>query len=436
MVSRRRDGLAGHDGAPRRGLPHTFLGACLLLVVVGCSGLPRKNDVPEYTALRESVEASSPAVTLASDQPDDDAVADQRLEGRSAEEASGASNVLARIGLKKEPRKDIRQARELYAQAEQLFAAAKELTGEARKQRFREAARQFDRAAANWRSSALEQDALMMAAESLFFAEDYYDAEQKYAQLLKEYPRNPYLDHIDSRRFEIADYWLRVGHAERKPFTLVNLTDDRFPWNDLDGHGKRVLEKLRLDNPTGKVSDDATMRLAMELYDSGKWEEAAEAFSDLRISYPDSEHLFNAMFLETMCRLQSYQGPRYSSEPLTQAQDLIKRLFRQFPEQAKNREQELKEAYVKTRYLMAERIWTQAQYRRARQENGSARFHYQRLIEQYRDTPFAEQAQEQLAAIQDAPADPPQRFKALVWLFQAEVDDRPWREKETAGDGS
>ncbi|RMF37264.1 MAG: outer membrane protein assembly factor BamD [Planctomycetota bacterium] len=409
-----------------------MLAAWLLLTpAAGCNLLSKRNPVPEYEAMRQSVEASSPTATLASTGgadagPQDDLI-DDRLEGRTADRVDSKTGLLGQFSFKRKLRKDVVRARQHYADAERLFAEAKELSGDDRRQRFRQAAREYLKAAENWRSSALEQDALMMAAESQFFAEDYYDAEQTYARLIKEYPRNPYLDHIDSRRFEIADYWLKTEHADRKPFMVVNLTDERFPWNDLDGHGKRVLEKLRLDNPTGKVSDDATMRLAMEMFESGKLEEAAETFADLRISYPDSEHLFNAMFLEMQCRLASYQGPRYSSEPLTQAQDLIKKMYRQFPADAQQREKELREAYARVRYLMAERVWNQAKYRRARQEYGAARFHYQRLLSEYADTPFAQQAQAELEALAGLPDDPPQRMKTLVWLFGAQTDDRPWR---------
>ncbi len=408
------------------------------MLQAGCGILPKRNPVPEYETLRQNVEASSPAATLASSEtrngPSDDELADDRLEGRTAEKANAKDGLLGRFSLKRKLRKDVGKAREHYARAEQLFSEAKELSGDERRKRFREAAQEYVEAGKNWKSSSLEQDALMMAAESLFFAEDYYDAEQMYARLVREYPRNPYLDHVDSRRFEIADYWLKVGQSKRKPFVVVNLTDERFPWNDLDGHGKRVLEKLRLDNPTGRVSDDATMRLAMEQFESGKLEEAAETFADLRVSYPDSEHLFNAMFLETQCRIASYQGPRYSSEPLTQAQDLIKKIFQQFPREAQEREQELKEAYARIRYLMAERVWNQAKYRRARQEYGSAKFHYQRILSEYADTPFAPQAQQELDTLQGLPDDPPQRLKTLVWLFGAKTDDRPWREAGTEND--
>ena len=353
-----------------------------------------------------------------------------RPEGVSAERTR--EDFLQRIGLRAKRRKDIELAKKHYQSGQDKFAEASQASGEQRVILFRQAAEEYQLAAKNWQSSALEQDALMWAGECHFFAEDYYEAEQLYAQLVKEYPRNPYLDHVDTRRFEIADYWLKVDSQNHKPFVYVNFSDPKFPWNDTGGHGKRVLEKMRIDNPTGKVSDDATMRLAVEQFQKGKYEAAADTFADVRLTYPDSEHQFNAQFLELQSLLESYQGPNYSSIPLTEAQKRVKQIVKQFPQEASTREQELNEAYSKIRFQMAERVWYQADYRYRRSEMGAAKFHYQRILDEYEDTPFADQSRERLAKIEGLPDDPPQHFKSLIWLFNAKDEERPWQKDITS----
>ncbi len=391
----------------------------LLCCAVGCSTFsPAKSFFADYDATRKSIEEP-----MADDSTEDE----YRPEGVSAERSEGKKGFFDGLGFQTNRRKDKVAAAANKQAADQLFESAKSLQGKERAKTFRSAAAEYKKAAKNWRSSALEQDALLQAAEAHFFAEDYSEAEELYAQLLKEYPRNPYLDHIDSRRFEIADYWLKVDAVKHTPFFVANFTNKRLPLNDTGGHGKRVLEKMRLDNPTGKVSDDATMRLAMEHLENRNYEDAADTFADLRMTYPDSEHQFDAQFLEMQCLLASYQGPRYSSIPIDDAEKRLKQLFRQFPQESSEREEELRKAYAEIRFRQAERIWTHAKYRRDRQEYGSAKFHYNHILEDYDDTPFAEQSREALAAIADKPDDPPQRFKALVWMFGATTDERPWR---------
>ncbi len=389
--------------------------AVLWCGAVGCSVFsPWTSSTADYETAR--AEINDPSNTF-------------RPEGVSAERDYYAAGFLDRIGIRAKRRRNVETARSHYERGEELFNEAKSLTGSERPAQFRKAAAQYQLAAENWQSSGLEQNALMMSAESYFFAEDYVAAEEKYAALVKEYPRNPFLDKIDSRRFEIADYWLEYDKAKPSPFVYVNLTDKKRPLNDTVGHGKRVIEAIRLDNPTGDRGDDATMRLAMHHLDEDRFEEAADAFADLVLTYPDSEHQFNAQFLEAQCLLASYQGPSYSSIPITKASKRIDQIRRQFPQQAQERSDELQEAWAKVRYAQAERIWKQAAYRRKQSENASARFHYERILKDFSDTPFAEQARDALEQIAEAPDHPKQRFQALIWMLGGTADDRPWRDQ-------
>ena len=388
---------------------------CVGLCTSGCSVFsPQAGALSDYEEARQSIEDPDGAY---------------RPEGATIEKRSGKT-FFDRLGATSRRRKDIDKARGFYKEGDAEFNRAKTLEGEQRTAAFRVAAEKYTKAAENWRNSGLEQDALLMAAESHFFAEDYYRSENLYAKLIKEYPRNPYIDHVDSRRFEIADFWLEHDEAEHKPFFMVNFVDYKFPWNDTGGNGRRVLEKMRLDNPTGKISDDATMRLAVQEYSKGNFESAADTFADLRMTYPDSEHQFNAQFLELQSLLASYQGPRYSAIPIMDAEKRIKQLATQFPVESEKRNKELQKAYAEVRFRRAERIWSQATYRKERQEFGSAKFHYRKIIDEYSDTPFADEAKQEMSKLEGKPDDPPQRFKALIWAFQANNDKRPWIEKQ------
>lgn len=391
-----------------------FVLLALSLLTSGCTAFSAKRGaMADYEDAKRSIENTTYADDLT------------RPEGVTAEKEAFGKRFLERIGLAAKRRRNIELARSEYAAGQELFEKAKGLEDDERRETFRQAAKKYMSAAKNWQSSALEQDALLMAGESYFFAEDFTRSEDAYARLVKEYPRNPHMDHIDTRRFEIADYWLKVDSVERKPFVMVNFTEKKLPINDTGGHGRRVLEKMRLDNPTGRVSDDATMRLAVDQFEKGKYEGAADTFSDLRTTYPDSEHQFLAQFLELQSLLNSYQGHEYSSVPLDDAEKRVKAIAKQFPREAAEKQEDLNLAYGKIRFAKAERVWYQAEWRRIRSESGAARFHYQRIIDEYSDTPFAKDAEAKLEQIKDLPDDPPQRFKPLVKLFGEPKSERP-----------
>ena len=402
------------------------------LLAGGCSLFsPAKSSLTDYEAARLAI--NNPVVVNNEDgadgRYDDDAY---RPEGVSAEKARQRVGWLGKLGIGNNgPKVNRDLARSQFAEAKKLYDQAITLELEERRSMLREAGELFESAAKQWKSSALEQDALYYASESYFLAEDYYRAEEVIGKLIKEYPRNPYLDQVDKRRFEIADYWLQMHASKPKPFFMVNMTDRRFPWNDTGGHGKRVFEKMRLDNPTGKISDDATMRLAVEQFRKGDFEGAADTFADVRMTYPDSEHQFNAQMLELESLLRSYQGPLYSSVPLMEAEKRVKQIARQFPVEAQKHQQELNQSYAKIRFLNAERVWEYAELRRKASANGSAKYHYRKLLEEFADTPFAEQAETRLEELKDAPDDPPQYFRPMVKIFGADTQAKPWEK----GDG-
>ncbi len=309
------------------------------------------------------------------------------------------------------------KAQETYRQADTLFEQAKDSQGEERRSLFRKAAKKYSAAGKLWRSSYLEQDAMFMEAESRFFAEDYASAEQDYATLIKEYPRTRYQDRIDSRRMEIALYWLQYQQASGQPFFAVNATDKRRPWIDTAGHGKKTLENIRLGNPTGTLSDDVTMRLANRAFEEGKFQDAADHYEDLRMTYPDSPHQFDAHFLGLKAELETYEGPDYSVAPLDRAEKLIQQILRQFPKEAQEQREYLQKSHSEVRYRKAERAWTAAEYRMLREENNAARVYLDRILTEYSDTPFADKARDAVEKIKDRPGVPPQRFQWLANMF-------------------
>jgi outer membrane protein assembly factor BamD (BamD/ComL family) len=159
------------------------------------------------------------------------------------------------------------------------------------------------------------------------------------------------------------------------------------------------------------------MAIANEAFQRGDFETAAETYEDLRLTYPDSKHQFESHFLELRSLIEIYQGPEYSSEPMDRAEKLIKQINRQFARQAEDQREYLNQAYAEVRYKQGERRWMQAEYRRKRGENKSARMYLQEILDGYEDTPFGEQAKERLAELEGAQDDPTQYLNWLTQLF-------------------
>ena len=396
--------------------------AIVLIVIissltVGCSLLrPDANRLPEYEKAKRDITT-----------PDW-----MRPEGARAEKRRlGATpGFLRNVPVIGDPIAHPEEAKALFQEADAIFAQAKDTESlEERKELFMKAAKAFGKAGKKWPSSYLQQDALAMEAESYFFAEAYNRAEDRYATLLREYPKSRYQDLVDQRRMEIALYWLKYNEADPQPYFYVNLTDEKRPWNDTLGHGRRVLDDMRLENPTGKYSDDGTMILANEAFQNGDFERAADLYADLRTVYHDSPHQFDAHFLGLKAIMSTYVGPEYTDGPLDEGEQLIKRMVRQFPKQAKEQEEYLKNAYAEIRYRRAEKLWVRAKFWSNTQEHAAARRFLDRILLEYAETPFAEKAAEEKNRIAELPDQTPQQFQWLANLFPEHDPVKPLLKK-------
>jgi outer membrane protein assembly factor BamD (BamD/ComL family) len=308
-------------------------------------------------------------------------------------------------------------AKELYLEAETLYKEAAQLPENERAERFVAAAEKYVEAAERWPGSALEQDALFMAGESYFFADRYPAANTQYERLIKAFPNSRYLDTIDQRRFAIARYWLESDRKNPEKWYSINLFDQERPWRDRRGHAMRIFDKIRIDDPTGRLADDATLAAANEYFARGQFQKADDYFTDLRTAYPTSEHQFSAHFLGMKAKLQSYLGPNYSAKSLEEAEKLIKQMRRQFPRESAAEQEYLDRESARIRYLKAEKLLRTAQYYDFRAEYRAAIIYYQKIVDEYGDTPLAEQAQARIPEIDQLPPKPEQYAPWLVNLL-------------------
>jgi len=326
------------------------------------------------------------------------------------------------------------KARERYAQGEADYQRAIQAQGHERTGLLLSAAGAFENAADRWPDSALEQDALLFAGESYFFADRYPKANHAFELLLEKYPNSKYLDMVEARRFEIARYWLGLEEKDPQAFWEFNLTDKSRPVRSSFGNAVRIFDRIRIDDPTGKLADDATLAAGNAYFASAKYLDADNFYSDLRKTFPSSEHQFRAHLLGVKAKLQSYQGPDYSGDPLDEAEKLIKQIHRQFPHESAKEREYLARAYGEVRMKKAEREWYMARYRDRRGEYGAARFYYNLLATEYADTSLAGQARERIAELVDKPEVPPQRLSWIVNMFPEQDDVTPLM--ATAGSGA
>jgi len=319
------------------------------------------------------------------------------------------------------------RAIELYRQGDAEFRRAMSGSVAANQAAYGRAGDLFARAAQAYPGSALEQDAMFMGGQSYFFSNQLTKAEDLLGRLQSEHSRNRHSEQAQRLLIAIARYWIDTDKAGAGSIVPVNFVDAKRPWTDPRGHGLRVLDQLRFDDPTGKLADDATMIAGVEYMRKQDFFQADQMFTDLRELFPDSEHQFNAHMLGLECKLGMYAGANYSGLALDEAGELVKRMRQIFPQQLRDAEiqRTLAESEATIEYLQAEKLWNRAGYREKQGNYGGAKIYYEELLTKFPQTPFADPARERLNSIVDKPPVPPQRLAFLARLFPSSRPEKP-----------
>lgn len=384
-------------------------GLGMALVCAGCSSLP--NTTPESAYLM-----------------DDQDLVDEGILTDVTNRFS--SRFRAAVGLG--PSENA--AADAYAAAMGQYRAAIAETGPNRKGAFVDTAKAFHRSASRWPNSTIEEEAMFYEAESYFFADRYPKAQSVFSGLVSKYPSTRYIDKVSQRRFQIAKYWIdHAQHTDDVPIAPNFVARDR-PTFDRFGNAIKLLDRIRLDDPTGKLADDATMLAATSCFESGRYFRADELLNDLRSSFPNSPHQYQAHLLSLKTKIRLYQGPQYDPGPLDASEEIVKKIRRQFPQESAEDKEFLEDVYRDVRMNRAIREMARAKARDRRQEYRAARIRYEIVMREFSDTSLAREAEERLAQLQGLPDIPPQRLQALANVFPSSSDDQPIMASAPTGD--
>ena len=285
-----------------------------------------------------------------------------------------------------------------------------------------EAAKHFVEAGKKFPDSLLEEDALHLAGECYFFADDYYNAYLMYQKLLVKYAHSKYVDNGVRRLFRIAQYW---ELAADKGSSTLNVTNKSLPRYDTFGFAKKAYETIFTYDPNGPVSDDALMALATAYLKKGRYQgddnynQAAYYYQRLREEHPLSKHIARVYEYELYARTQAYLGAEHPGRTLEEARKLAEITLRQFGSELDSEDRasilEIKEDILAKE---AERLWEIGQfYDQKKRHYGSAKLYYERLIAEYPQTQYAEKARKRMTQIEHLP-DVPSMFNFSVNPFK------------------
>ena len=312
------------------------------------------------------------------------------------------------------------QGKQSYEQGTQAIAANPD--GANHEDFFIRAANEFKTAGALWPDSSLAEDAFFYEGESYFFANRYVQANRAYEGLISQYSGTRYLDRAEQRRYAIAIYWLDL---KKSGASMVSLNNAKRPKFGLAAEARRILHRIRIDDPSGKLADDATFALGTAYMAINQHEDAAETFSYLRKDYPGSEHLFNSEMLELESRLKSYRGPDYDGSPLVEAERLRKQIVTQFPQQSRQHMEILNQQDSLISNQLAQRDVRIGEFYEGKGQNLAAKIYYEKVQEDHSNTIFENDINQKIATVAAKPATPAPPAQWLTNLFPEANPEKP-----------
>jgi len=318
-------------------------------------------------------------------------------------------------------------AQAAYAQGEQFYQQATQTieanpNGDQHEEYFVNAANKFKTAGVLWPDSSLAEDAFFYEGESYFFANRYVQANRAYEGLIAQYSGTRYLDRAEQRRYSIAIYWLDL---KKNGAPMVSLNNAKRPKFSLASEARRILHRIRIDDPSGKLADDATFALGTAYMAINRHEDAAETFSYLRKDYPGSEHQFNSQMLELESRLKSYRGPDYDGLPLVEADKLRKQIVAQFPNEASQHADILNKQSSLITNQLAQRDYQIGEFYEGKGENLAAKIYYEKVQSDHSNTIFENGLNEKISTVAAKPATPAPPAKWLTDLFPEGNPEKP-----------
>ena len=318
-------------------------------------------------------------------------------------------------------------AESAYAEGKRFYQMGTEAIttnpdGDGHETHFVNAANKFKTAGSLWPDSSLAEDAFFYEGESFFFANRYVQANRAYEGLIAQYSGTRYLDRAEQRRYSIAIYWLDL---KKNGASLLSLKDPKRPKFSLASEARRILHRIRIDDPSGKLADDATYALGVAYMAINRHEDAAETFSYLRKDYPGSEHQFNAQMLELESRLKSYRGPDYDGLPLAEADKLRKQIVRQFPQESQQHMKILNDQSALITNQLAQRDYQIGEFYEGKGQNLAAKIYYEKVQENFSDTIFENGLSEKIATVAARPATPAPPVEWLTNMFPDGNPEKP-----------
>ena len=289
-----------------------------------------------------------------------------------------------------------------------------------RRKEYSKAANEFRWSAYYAPGTAAEEDSRYHAAECFYLDKRYAYALDQYMKLLTDFQSSQYKAEVIANTYGVARTWIKQVTEDNVAY--LNLRDKTRPTFDTFGYAERALKAIYINCPSDPMAAESIFLLANGYMRLGRmqgdahFEHAVEYFKQLRDSYPNSEHIVNAMRLEIICREKAGLGPDYDARHIEEARKVADQLARHRL-QPDERDEVLQMQNLLNEQ-MAQKVWVTGKFYDDRYDYGAARLQYRKIITDFPATKYADMARTRYEEIRDFPDELPSDWERIQSAFR------------------
>jgi len=236
------------------------------------------------------------------------------------------------------------------------------------------------------KSNPLVPQVLLLQGDAEVLRGNKYKALYSYEDILNNFPTSDLYTPVLQKEYDIADAFLKGYKRKFLGLRILPVTEDAV----------ELLDRIQDRQRGSPLAEQAGMRVADYYYQRGDFPEALDAYDDFLKRYPYSQYVRKAEVRRAQASLGNFHGVLFDVTPLLDGRERLAAIAQVYPQTAEG----LQVSALEDRIYQLEgrKDLEVARYYWRAGRHHAAGYFYKRVIQNWPDTLFAQQARKELQA--------------------------------------
>ncbi len=236
------------------------------------------------------------------------------------------------------------------------------------------------------KSNPLLPQVLLLQGDAEVARGNKYKSLYSYEDILNNFPTSELYIPVLQKEYDIADAFLKGYKRKFLGIRFLPVTDDAI----------ELLDRIQDRERGSPLAEQAGIRVADYYYGTGEFQEAIDSYNDFLKRYPYSQYVRKAEVRRAEASLGNFHGILFDITPLLDSRERLAAISEVFPQTAEG----LQVSALEDRIYQLEgrkELEVARYYWRAGRHHAASYF-YKRVIQNWPDTLFAQDAKKELRA--------------------------------------